>query len=385
MLAQAPDDPQSVLDAAVARGDLPFAVGFVGGPEGTLWQGAAGEAAPGRPAGLNTVFQLFSMTKAVGAVAAAILVERGRLALDAPVGEALPAFDALPVLDGWDGGTPRLRPQRARATLRQLLSHRSGAAYDTWNQGMRRYRRLTGLPSPRSGRLAALSLPLAFDPGAGWAYGMGLDWTGLLIQAVDGRRIDVFCREEIFAPLGMTETGFALEPALAPRLAALRVREGGDFAVVDALTLVAPEFHGLGHGLIGTAPDYLRLLRMLLRGGELDGRRLMSEATVRELFANQIGGRRLGVIPSFQPEASADVDFGLGGELTWSLLGLRAEAAVPGRRAAGSQGWGGILNTLYWLDPARGRAGILMTQLRPYADPRVVAVLDALERAVYAR
>ena len=94
------------------------------------------------------------MTKAVGAVAAVILVERGRLALDAPVGDAIPAFDALPVLDGWDGESPRLRPQRNRATLRQLLSHRSGAAYDTWNADMQRYRRLTGLPSARSGKLA---------------------------------------------------------------------------------------------------------------------------------------------------------------------------------------------------------------------------------------
>ena len=180
-------DPQSILDAAVARGDLPFAVGLVGGPQGVLWQGAAGEAAPGRPAGPDTVFQLFSMTKAVGAVAAAILVERGRLALDAPVGGAIPAFDALPVLDGWDGDAPRLRPQRGRATLRQLLSHRSGAAYDTWNEGMQRYRRLTGLPSARSGRLAALAMPLAFDArrGLGLRHGARLDrarssrrWTG---------------------------------------------------------------------------------------------------------------------------------------------------------------------------------------------------------------
>ncbi len=158
------------------------------------------------------------MTKAVGAVAAAILVERGRLAPDAPVGAALPAFDALPVLDGWDGDTPRLRPQRTRATLRQLLSHQSGAAYDTWNAEMQRYRRLTGLPSPSTGRRAALTMPLAFDPGHGWAYGTGLDWTGLLIEAVDGRRIDAFCREEIFAPLGMDDTGFALTAALPPAL-----------------------------------------------------------------------------------------------------------------------------------------------------------------------
>ena len=361
----------------MARGDLPFALGLVGGPGGPLWQGAAGDVRP------DTVFQLFSMTKAVGAVAAAILVERGQLSLDAPVGDTLPAFDALPVLDGWDGDTPRLRAQRSRATLRHLLTHRSGAAYDSRNVEMQRYRRLAGLPSPRTGKLAALTMPLAFDPGEGWAYGMGLDWTGLLIQAVDGRRIDAFCRDEIFAPLGMTETGFALTPALAPRLAAVFVRDDAGFAPSDAPTLIDPEFHGLGHGLIGTAPDYLRFLTMLIRGGELGGRRILAEATVAELTRNQIAPRRLGVLHSFQPEASADVDFRLGADLGWSLLGLRSDAPVPGRRAAGAQGWGGILNTLYWLDPARRRAGMLMTQLRPFTDPRVTATLDAFERATH--
>lgn len=369
--------PQSILDAAVSNGDMPFALGLAGGRDGPLWQGTAGAVRP------DSVFRLYSMTKAVGAVAAAILVERGRLGLDAPVRDVLPAFDALPVLGGWDGEAPVLRPQRSRATLRDLLTHRSGSAYDSWNGEMLRYRRISGLPSSRTGQLAALRMPLAFDPGTGWAYGMGLDWAGLMIEAVDGRRIDVFCREEIFAPLGMDETGFALPPELAPRLAGAFVREGAGFAPTEVPVLVDPEFHGLGHGLVGTAGDYLRFLTMLLRGGELDGRRVLAPGTVAELLAEQIAPRRLGVLPSFQPEASAAVDFRLGDGLGWSLLGLRCASEVPGRRAAGAQGWGGVLNTLYWLDPARGRAGMLMTQMRPFSDPRVVATLAAFERAVH--
>lgn len=373
--------PQSVLDAAVSRGDMPFALGLAGGADGPIWQGTAGAVRP------DSVFRLYSMTKAVGAFAAAVLVERGQLHLDAPVGDALPAFDALPVLDGWDGDAPILRPQRTRATLRHLLTHRSGAAYDSWNGEMLRYRRLTDLPSPRTGRLAALTMPLAFDPGTGWAYGMGIDWAGLLIQAVDGRRIDAFCRDEIFEPLGMHETGFALPPDLAPRLVGSFLRDGSHggagFVPTEVPVLVDPEFHGLGHGLIGTAGDYLRFLTMLLRGGELDGRRVLAPETVAELLAEQIAPRRLGVMPTFQPEASAAVDFRLGDGLGWSLLGLRCASEVPGRRTAGAQGWGGVLNTLYWLDPARGRAGMLMTQMRPFCDPRVVATLEAFERAVH--
>ena len=162
------------------------------------------------------------------------------------------------------------------------------------------------------------------------------------------------------------------------------MRDGAGFAIVDAPTLVDPEFHGLGHGLIGTAPDYLRFLRMLLRGGELDGRRLLAEATVAELLANQIGARRLGVLPSFQPAASADVDFRLGAALDLEppRPALRGRDPRPPRRRA-PRGGAASSTPSTGSTRRRGRAGMLMTQLRPFADPRVTAVLDAFERAVH--
>jgi CubicO group peptidase (beta-lactamase class C family) len=376
-------DPQSVLDRAVAAGDLPFAVALVGGPDGPLWEGAAGPAQPGVPAGQETVFRLFSMTKAVGAVAAAIFVDRGGFGLDDPVGAALPAFDALPVLDGWDGATPRLRPQRTRATLRHLLSHTSGAAYDVWHPEIDRFNRLENRPSPRTGLRGGLDVPLAFDPGTGWAYGTGLDWAGLLIEAVDGRRIDVFCDEEIFGPLGMAETVFEVPAPLMPRLAAVRQRAADGFAIVDAPPVSRPQFWGMGHALVGTGRDYLRFLRMLLNRGAFDGRRILSEPMVVELFANQIDARRLGPMPSFRPGSSAAVTRLGGVPTTQSLFAVRNEAAIPGRRAAGAQGWAGLLNTHFWLDPARGRGGMLLTQCRPFWDPRIVGVLEAFERSVH--
>jgi len=375
--------PQSVLDRAVADGALPFAVALVGSGDGPLWQGAAGNAAPGLPAGPDTVFRLFSMTKAIGAVAAMILVDRGRLTLDTPVGDAMPAFDALPVLDGWDGDTPRLRRQRTRATLRQLLSHTSGAAYDVWNGEIFRFNRLEIRPSPRTGLKAGLDLPLAFDPGMGWAYGTGLDWAGLLVEAVDGRPIDAFCPAEIFDPLGMDETVFEVPPDLMPHLAALRRRSPEGFEIVEAPPVSRPEFWGMGHALTGTGRDYLRFLRMILNGGTLDGQRVLSGATVVEMLANQLGERRLGPTPSYRPTASADVTRFGGVPTTHSLLGVRNEATIPGRRSAGSQGWAGLLNTHWWLDPARGRAGMMLTQCRPFWDARIMAVFEAVERAAH--
>ena len=372
--------PQAILDRAVAAGDVPFAIGLVADGDGRVAAFAAGEAAPGVPAAPDTVLRLFSMTKAVGAVAAAILVARGGFGWDDPVGDAVPTFDALPVLDGWDGDAPRLRPQRRRATLRQLVSHSSGAAYEIWHPGLARLNADRRYPSPRSGRRRGLDLPLAFDPGEGWAYGTGLDWAGLVIEAVDGRRVDAFCRDEILGPLGMDETVFEVPAALCKRLATAWRRSGEGFAPVDAAPVSHPEFWGLGHGLTGTGRDYLRFLRMLLGGGSLDGRRILPEPAVAGLMANAIGARRLGPMPSGDPRASATVRrFGPSSQ---SLLGVRGETALPGRRAAGAQSWGGLFNTHWWVDPGRGRAGLLATQLLPFWDRRAIATLDGFERAL---
>lgn len=368
-------DPQAILDRAVAEGDLPFAVALVAGPGGSVWQGASGEASPGRPAGPDTVLRLFSMTKAVGAVAAAILVERGRIGWDDPVGAAIPAFDALPVLD-IDG----LRPQRSRATLAQLLAHTSGAAYEIWHPGIARFNADARLPSPRSGIRAALDLPLAFDPGGGWAYGTGPDWAGLLIEAVDGRRIDAFVRDEILDPLGMADTVFEVPDRLRASLADLWRRTPEGLGRVDAPPVTRPEFWGMGHALTGTGRDYLRFLRMLLNRGALDGRRILSEPAATALLAPRTGP--LGPMPSCHPAASATV-VRLAAS-THSLLGVRT-AAIPGRRGAGAQGWAGSSNTHWWLDPVRGRAGLFLTQLRPFWDARVMAALEAFERAVHDR
>ena len=283
-------DLQAVLDSAVAQGDVPFAIGLLGDPSGTRWQGAAGLAAPGRAAAPDTVLRLFSMTKAIGAVAAMILVERGVLDLDAPVSSVLPEFADLPLLTGWDGDAPRLRRPTRTATLRHLATHTSGLEYETWSPDIHRWRQATGRPLAPSGRLDALRQPLCFEPGSRWAYGTGIDWLGRAVEATDGRRIDAFCREEIFQPLGMPDTVFELAPPLEDRLADVAARQpDGAFAPARAAPPSHPEFYGMGHALYGTGSDYLRFLRMLLRGGELDRARLLSPATVRELMANQTG------------------------------------------------------------------------------------------------
>lgn len=376
---------QAVLDRCVARGDAPFLVAMAGDSAGTRFSGAAGEAAAGRPAGEDTVFRAFSMTKAVGATAAMILIDRGRLSMDTPVAELLPAFRDIQVLDGWNGEEPVLRPPRTACTIRHLATHTSGFCYEFWNADIQRWMAATGHPSVISGQKSALNYALAFDPGSRWDYGIGIDWLGQAVEAVDGRSIDRFCREEILEPLGMKDTAFECEGSLAERLAELRMRgEDGSFVPFELAPPAQPEFYGMGHALYTTAPDYLRFARMILNRGELDGVRILSPEAVDAMSANLTGTLQIGPLVTTAPPVSADVDLFPGLRKSHAFAYLRVEEDVPGMRSAGSFGWAGVCNTHYWIDPKKDVAGVIMTQSLPFAEPPFMAAYEDFEKAVYA-
>lgn len=376
---------QTIIDDAVAAQAAPFVVAMVANGDGVLWSGEAGDRAPGVAATNDTVFRIFSMTKAIGALSAMILIDRGKLDADAPVDGILPDFAKLQVLDGFDGDAPRLRAPRSKATVRQLATHTSGLVYEFWNADLPRYFEATGAATILSGQKAGLNYPLAFDPGDRWDYGIGIDWLGQVVEAVDGRRIDQFCKEEIFAPLGMRETRFEPEPDIAARLAAAAIRgEDGKLAPFDIAPPSQPEFYGMGHTLYATAPDYLRFLRCMLNKGSLDGARILSEAGYEAFTANSIGDLRVGKMTSVAPPLTADVDLFPGTPKTHSIGFLRVEEDVPGMRSAGSQGWAGVCNTHYWFDPAKNVAAVLMTQTLPFVEPPFLNLYERFERGVYA-
>ncbi len=265
----------ALLADAVAGGAAPGVVAAATDRSRTLYAGAFGRRAlPDGPAmTTDSLFWIASMTKAVAAVAAMQLVEQGRLALDPPVGTIVPQLAAPMVLTGFDAeGEPVLRPARTPITLRQLLTHSAGFGYDTWNDALRRYVARRGLPSARTGKLAALSTPLIAEPGTRWEYGIAIDWVGRIIEAVSGKTLDAYFAEHIFAPLGMRDTGFRVPPDRRARLATLHQRgEDGGLAAVEREPPDYAEFFPAGGGLHSTAPDYLRFLRMLLGDGALDG------------------------------------------------------------------------------------------------------------------
>jgi methyl acetate hydrolase len=378
-------DLSAILSDAVTAGDVPFVVAMTGNASGVTWSGAAGERAPGQVATENTVFRIFSMTKAVGSTAAMILIDRNKLSPDTLVEKILPQFSDIKVLEGFDGDKPRFRAPNVKATVRQLATHTSGFVYEFWNADIAKYLETTGHPTVISGLKASLNYPMVFEPGERWDYGIGIDWLGQIVEAVDGRRIDAFCREEIFKPLGMVDTNFEVTENMADRLAIVKARgEDGQFADYELAPPPNPEFYGMGHALYSTAPDYMRFVRMFLNKGQLDDKRILSEAGVETMLANHIGELLVVELKTAAPEVTADAEFFPGFKKTHGLGFMRLEEDVPKMRSAGSHCWAGVLNTHFWFDPARDVAGLIMTQSLPFVEPRFMKVYEEYERAVYA-
>src|SRR5215470_10276369 len=174
-----------VLRAAIDRGDVPGVVAVAATPAGPAYQGAFGRRvlSDGAEMTADTVFWIASMTKAITSAAAMQLVEQGRLALDSPIASVLPELASPQVLEGFDpAGEPRLRPARRPITLRHLITHTAGFGYAIWNSDIGRYIEKRSLPDIISCQNSALSLPLIFDPGDRWDYGINIDWAGKAVE-----------------------------------------------------------------------------------------------------------------------------------------------------------------------------------------------------------
>jgi methyl acetate hydrolase len=382
-------DVDQVLQRAVDAGDVVGVVALVADRSGVVYDGAFGrraiDAEP--PMTEDSVFWIASMTKAITSVAAMQLVEQGRLALDEPLSTVLPELDSIQVLEGFDaGGSPRLRAPKRQITLRHLLTHTAGFAYDIWNADMVRYQEHAGIPGIIECRNVTLMTPLVFDPGDRWHYGINIDWVGKAVEQVSGQSLEEYFRDHIFRPLGMADTGFVIRPDQRPRLASMHVRNpDGTLARIDFEIPQEPEFFMGGGGLYSTGPDYLRFLRMLLLGGALDGERVLRRETVEEMGRNQIGELAVEVLRTAIPSSSHDAEFFPGMPKRWGLgYMITLEEAHTGRTAE-SVAWAGLANSFFWIDPTRGLTGVILTQILPFGDERALGMFMDFETAVYAR
>jgi methyl acetate hydrolase len=374
-----------VLQQAVAAGEVPGVVAVAANDSGVTYQGAFGRRslAADDAMTLDTVFRIASMTKTITATAAMQMVEQRKLALDQPAGEVLPELANPNVLEGFDSaGKPMLRPAREKITLRRLLTHTAGFVYDTWNANQNRYAEVTGLPAARTGKLEALNAPLGFEPGERWEYGINIDWAGRMVDAVSGKNLEAYMQANIFAPLRMRDTSFDPHPDWASRTVQVHARQAdGSLQPIESPAPPANrEFYPGGGGLLSTAPDYLKFLQMLLAGGG----DVLKRSTVALMGQNHMGDLDVLPLKTFNPSFSNDAEFFPGMKKKWGLSFLINTEDTSAGRSAGSLAWAGINNTYFWLDPKKRVAGVLMTQVLPFADPAVLRLLDRFEAAVYA-
>ena len=382
-------DIDAVLRRAVEAGEVPGVVALAATDRGILYQGAFGrrDIAAGPAMALDAIFRIASMTKAVTSVAAMQLVEEGKLALDEPIGRVLPELAAPYVLQGFDAaGKPRLRPAKRPITLRHLLTHTAGFGYEMLSSELIRYIATTHTPSTSTGELASLRLPLLFDPGEKWQYGINTDWVGRAVENASGEPLDHYFRDHIFEPLDMKDSGFQLSAAQRERLVQVHRRKADGSLEPIAIDMppIHPEFWSGGGALYSTGPDYLAFLRMLLGGGRIGSAQLLRPETVAQMGQNQVGDLAAGAMRTVMPERTNDFVLFPEGECRWGLAYMINTLPGPNGRAAGSLSWAGIFNSYYWIDPQRCVAAVLLTQLLPFADPSALALYGAFERETYA-
>lgn len=335
-----------------------------------------------RPMESDTIFRIASMTKPITTVALMMLYEDGRLLLTDPISKYLPEFKNPQVLvinkDKDAGSSPyKLVPANKPITIHHILTHTSGITYtfqgSPYVSDMYKKAGVTDGLSQTDGTLAEqieklAKMPLCYQPGEGFSYGLGIDVAGRLVEVISGMSLDTFFRERIFKPLQMKDSYFFLPEDKVSRLASLyqQTKDGtlakyGDEPAEQGLLKYSASYHYLGQkkyysggaGLVSTAEDYWRFLQMLLNGGQLDGVRLLSRKTVEYMASNHIGDTVMWNSPF------DGYRFGLG-------FAVRTDVGTSAKiGTVGEYTWGGFFSTTFWVDPKEQMIGIMLVQLRP--------------------
>jgi methyl acetate hydrolase len=377
----------ALFSEAVESKKMPGIIAMAATDKGVLYEGAFGRRELGKDAAmtLDTVVWIASMTKAITATAAMQLVERGKLALDAPASQLVPGLAKAQVLEGFDAaGQPKLRAPKRPITLRQLLTHTAGFGYEIWRTEIAKYQTATNTPGITTCTNAALTTPLLFDPGEGWEYGINIDWAGKMVEAASGQKLDAYLQSNVLGPLGMKDTSFKPSPSQRARLASVHQRDDkGALAAIEFALPEEPEFLMGGGGLNGTAPDYLAFTQMILHGGRFNGAQVLRPETVDQMAQNHIGALEIGPMKTAMPGLSHDVELFPGMSKKWGLSFLINTAQSPTGRSAGSLAWAGLANTYFWIDRRKQVSGVFLSQVLPFFDPTAIDLLTKFETEVY--
>jgi CubicO group peptidase (beta-lactamase class C family) len=362
----------ALLRAGVEGKKVPAVVAMVATRAGIVYEGAVGLPK-------DAIFAIASMTKPVTSVAVMQLVEAGKVQLDEPAQTYLPELRAVQVLDGGES-----RPPKSPPTVRHLLAHTSGFAYEFLNREIADQVRSGKVPSQFSGTDEFLRAPLVFDPGVRWEYGISTDWLGRLVETVSGRSLDAYFRSNIFEPLGMADSFFDVPGDKQGRLAPQYGRQSdGSLTPMPREPLRRAKFFSGGGGLYSTAADYLKFARAVLAGGQLDERRILRGETLALMGQNQIGSMTLPPVVTQNPALVAPDTVLPGGLDAFGLGFALNRVPLASGRGAGTMSWAGVFNTFFWIDPEKGVCAVLLAQMLPFGDRGPTTLVDDFDRAVY--
>ena len=384
------DQIRAVLDEAVKDGKLPMSVALVANSEDVLFTHASGYRDPenGQMMRPDSIFAIASMTKLITTIAVLQLVEAGLIELDSGLDQYLPETINPKIIQGFDKEDDPIFVDAARSpTVRELITHTSGYVYSIWNE-MALSAQAKGISSPLGGGKESIVAPLYFEPGSKWEYGVGIDWLGVMVEEVSGKRLMDFFEEKIFLPLEMEDTFFEFPSEKMDRSVMMTARVKGELVKSELYQPVPAErgsmgFYGGGGGLYSTVNDYARVMRALLNGGSLDGQRVLSEEMVAQMFANQIGSIDVSPGKAQIKALSNDFDMGFGSSAKWGLGFLLSPEGTESGRGRGSASWAGLFNSYFWIDRENDLCAVFATQVLPFYDEEAVSVLKLFEAQVY--
>jgi len=342
-----------------------------------------------KPTNEDTIFRIYSMTKAITTVALMMLYEEGKFQLNDPVHMYLPEWENTEVWVSGEYPDFKSRPQDRPMTIRDLLSHQSGLTYgfnDT-NAVDRAYQQIgwetmLSSPLPEWSKLLA-KLPLLFSPGTAWNYSLATDLCGYLVQVLADQPFDEYLQERIFDPLGMVDTSFSISDDKLDRFAACYepTPDGGMKPQDPQFTSAyrkKPAWISGGGGLVSTTMDYYRFLQVLANNGKSDGRRYLSRKTIELMTANHLPDGKSVIDHAFTPPPD-EHRRGEGWGLGFSIALDHGKTQIAG--SPGQYSWGGAASTEFWIDPTEELVVIFMTQLLPSGTYPIKRELQVLVNA----
>lgn len=364
----------AVLAQTVSRhGGAPGIVAMATDPQRNFYEGAAGSRELGKAAPMTTdsVFAIFSTTKALTGVCVMQLVEEGKIALSDAAKKYVPEIAELQVLDGFDAaGQPKTRAPKRDITVNDLMLHTSGLCYEFFSHDDLKYRTAKNIPTVVSCTFASIRTVLLHDPGERWTYGANIDWLGRIVEQQRGKRLGQVMQERIFAPLGMSDIGFTMNESMKSRRVTIhdRAADGKLTALPDLMLPQPPEMDMGGHGLYASIGEYMKFIRMMLNDGAGPNGRVLKAETVAQMSKDGLGTLKSTGWQTSIPSLSNDGEFFPGVDKGWAYTFMTNREPTPSGRPADSLMWAGLANCFFWIDRKTRIGGYWASQILPFQD-----------------